>query len=81
MQPSQSYVKGGAAAGTLAHRARISQQGVCEGPPMVFGGRREIELSGTTPQEPGEAKSELTLLAPFRNAPAFIRQDVKLKWR
>ena len=49
--------------------------------PMVFGDRREIELRGTAPAQPGEAKIELLFLAPFRNPHPFLRQEVTLQWR
>jgi len=62
-------------------RLGLTDPGDFLGPPMVFGDRREIELRGTAPQQPGEVKIELVFLAPFRNVHPFLRQEVTLKWR
>ena len=51
-----------------------------EGTPMVFGDRRVIELKGLLPVTPGEAKLEVSAIAPFRNAQPFMRQEMTIRW-
>jgi hypothetical protein len=47
---------------------------------MVFGDRRVIELKGLLPVTPGEAKLEVSAIAPFRNAQPFMRQEMTIRW-
>ena len=51
-----------------------------DGTPMVFGDRRVIELKGMLPVPPGEAKLEVSVIAPFRNAQPFMRQERTIRW-
>jgi hypothetical protein len=64
-----------------AQRLGLPSQWDYDGPPQVFGDRRTIELRGTAPKEPGEAKLRLSFFAPFRNAYAIMQQDVTVRWK
>jgi hypothetical protein len=48
---------------------------------MVFGDRRQVELRGAAPKEPGEAALRLVFLAPFRNPWPVADREAKLRWR
>lgn len=52
-----------------------------EGPWMVFGDRRVIELQGTAPKEPGEIQLHLSFCAAFRNVYPFLQGDLILRWK
>jgi hypothetical protein len=63
-----------------AARLGLPPQWNFDGECMVFGDRREIELRGTLPKTPGEAKLELLLVAPFRHGQPFERRELMLRW-
>jgi hypothetical protein len=52
-----------------------------QGPWMVFGDRRVVELQGTTPKEPGELELRLSFCAAFRNVYPFLQKDIRLRWK
>jgi len=52
-----------------------------EGPAMVFGDCRTVELRGMAPKEPGEAKVHLSFFTPFRNPHAAAQEDVLVRWK
>jgi hypothetical protein len=64
-----------------AARLGLPAQWEYEGPPLVFGERRSIELHGVAPQEPGEVRLTVTFAPPFRNAHPFIQREVSLRWK
>ena len=64
-----------------ARRLGLPAQWDYQGPAMVFGDRRVVELRGIAPKEPGETQLHLGFYAPFKNAYAFIQKDVKIRWK
>jgi hypothetical protein len=64
-----------------AQRLGLPAQWDYQGPAMVFGDRRVVEVRGVAPKEPGEAQLHLGFYAPFKNAYAFIQKDVKIRWK
>jgi hypothetical protein len=64
-----------------AQRLGLPSQWDYDDPPLVFGDHRTIELRGTAPKEPGEAKLHLSFFAPFRNAHTMTQQDVTVRWK
>ena len=48
---------------------------------LVFGDRRTIELTGKTPDQPGEVQLQVVLAAPVPDAPPFVLKKIKLRWK
>ena len=51
------------------------------GEPMVPGDRRTIELRGTVPKEPGEAKLTVAWISPFRVPEKIATGEATLVWK
>lgn len=49
--------------------------------PLVFGDRRTMELTGKTPEQPGEAQLQVFLAPPIPDAPPFVLKEIKLRWK
>jgi hypothetical protein len=69
--------------GLCGEAARLGLPKVWEydGPWMVYGDGRDLELHGVAPKEPGEAQCHLTFLGPMRGRHVVFERDVKLRWK
>ena len=52
-----------------------------QGPVLVFGDRRVIELRGRVPRQAGEIRLRISLRTPYQGAPAFGEKEVTLRWK